>query len=273
MKKFSIILIVSLCLIFFSFPAQSFSQEEIEYKKFKFDEASCDVGVRYKSAPQGLTIGVSAIATGKGSEFRKWSVSSIKLRIGDKRVVPDNDGKFYVTEESFWRVPGAIVFAAIGAFGEYGGGNFNNNLSKVAVGLGLGLIALQAKGEISGERCIFYISSETAKEIEEGRDSIEINIKNDDFHIENSIKIGIVRPTGDTTKKYNFEKMDKDKILERMDSLKEKIVSLEQEQGAYKYGEDPEYDAIQKKIENCETERGLAYKAWFEKKNGPDNLQ
>jgi hypothetical protein len=271
--KFSTTLIVVLCLLNFSFPKQSFSQEEAEYKKFKLEDAYCDVGVRYKSTPQGLTVGVSAIATGKGAEFRKWSIYSIKLRIGNEKIWPDKDGKFYVTEESFWRVPGAIVFAAIGAFGEYGGSNLNNNLSKVGVALGLGFIALQAKGQISGERCIFYIPSDIVKKIEEGKDSIEIVIKNEGQHLEDYIKIGIIRPTGDIAKKYNFKNMSEDEIFKRMDSLKEKIVSLEQEQGAYKYGKDPEYDAIQKKIENFETERGLAYKAWFEKKNGPDSLQ
>lgn len=249
-----------------------FSQEEAEYKKFKFEDASCDVGVRYKNTPQGLCVGISAIATGKGAEFRKWNVSGIKLRIGEKRFRPDKDGKFYVTEESFFRVPGAIVFAAIGAFGEYGESNFNNTLSKIGVGLGLGLIALQAKGEITGERCVFYISKELAEKMEEGKDNIEIVIENEDMHIRHTITIGLIKPSGDAAKRYNFDNMSEGELSKRMDSLKSEIAYLEREQAAYKYGEDPQYDAIQRKIENAETERGLAYKAWFEKRDGPDNL-
>ena len=153
MKQIAVALI---CITLYA--GDSFSYEEIDYKKFKFEESSCDVGVHYKDTQKGLLIGVSAIATGKGAEFRKWEVSDIKINSDGRRFKPDKESKFYVTEESLFRVPGAIVFAAIGAFGEYGGSNLNNNLSKIGVGLGMGLIALQAKGEITGERCVFNIT-------------------------------------------------------------------------------------------------------------------
>lgn len=266
-------LILALALYFSGliFTPFIFPQEEAEYKKFKLEDASCDVGVRYENMPQGMAIGVSAIATGKGAEFRKWTVAEIKLRIGDERLKADKEGKFYVTEESFFRVPGAVVFAAIGALGEYGGSNFNNNLSKVGVALGLGLISLQAKGQISGERRVFYIPAGLAQRIEEGKDNIEIVIENEGLHLKDTIKIGLVKSAGGTTKIYNFENMDENELSEKMDSLKAKIISLEQEQSAYKYGKDPEYDAIQRKIENAETERGLIYKVWFEKKHRPSS--
>lgn len=250
-----------------------FSQEETDYRRFKLEDANCDVGVRYKSYSQGIAIGVSAIATGKGAEFRNWSISSIKIRIGDRRIRPDKDSKFYVTDESLFRIPAAVVFAAIGAFGEYGGSNFNNNISKVGVALGLGLIALQAKGEITGQRCIFYIDKDLFSKIEEGKDNIEICVENEDMHIKDTIKIGLVRRVADIEKKYNFETMSEDAISKRMDLIKSQILSLEQEQLAYKYGQDPQYDVIQRKIENAQMERGVAYKTWFEKKYGRDDLQ
>jgi hypothetical protein len=249
------------------------SQEEIEYKKFKLENASCDVGIRYKKTPQGVILGVSAIATGKGSEFRKWSIPDIKLRIGSDRIRPDHYGNFYVTDESLFRVPGAILIGVLAGLHDYGGSNFNNTLSQVCVGLGVGLIALTAKGEITGQRCVFYIPSDVFERIEEGRDSIEIAVANEDQHLKDSIRIGIVRPSFDTEQKYSFKGMSEDAILERMDLLKAKIVSLEDEQSAYKYGQDPEFDAIERKIEALETQRGLAYKAWYEKKNGPDKVQ
>jgi len=248
-----------------------FSQEETEYKRFKLEDASCDVGVRYKSFVQGLTVGISAIAAGKGAEFRNWNVSSIKMRIGDRRIRPDKDGKFYVTQESLFRIPAAVVFAAIGAFGEYGGSDFNNNFSKVAVALGLGLIALQAKGEITGERCVFYIDKDLADKIEDGKDNIEIVVENEGIHIRDTIKIGLIKPAGDTEKRYNFENMSEEEISKRMNLLKSEIILLEQQQASYKYGQDPQYDMIQRKIENAETERGIAYKTWFEKKYGRDS--
>ncbi|MCX5666268.1 MAG: hypothetical protein NT036_04400 [Candidatus Omnitrophica bacterium] len=261
MKK---IIFILTCIIFWAGP--SFSSEEVEYKKFKFDESSCDVGVHYKSAQKGLLIGVSAIATGKGAEFRKWQVSDIKINIDGRRFRPDKESNFYVTEKSLFRVPGAIVFAAIGAFGEYGGSNLNNNLSKIGVGLGMGLIALTAKGEITGERCLFNIPPDELEKMVEGRDSIDILIENEDLHLRESIKIAIIKPSGELGDKYNFSGMTQDGLSGLMNTLKDRIVVLEKEQADYKYGQDPEFDVIQKKIESCETERGMAYKAWFERK-------
>lgn len=246
--------------------SSAFSYEEVEYKKFKFDESSCDVGVHYRSARKGLSIGVSAIATGKGAEFRKWKVSYIKMNSDGQRFRPDEESNFYVTEESLFRVPGAILFAAIGAFGEYGGSNLNNNLSKIGVGLGMGLLALQAKGEITGERCVFNIPSDKLYKIDQGRDYIEIQIENENLHLKESIKIAIIKPSGELGDKYNFANMTRGGLSDLMDTLKDRIAVLEKEQVNYKYGQDPEFDIIQKKIESCETERGMAYKAWFERK-------
>lgn len=261
MGKFAVILI---CLMLYA--GLSYSDEEVEYKKFKLEESSCDVGVHYKSTEKGLSIGVSAIATGKGAEFRKWEVSDIKINIDGRRFRPDKESNFYVTEESLFRVPGAIVFAAVGAFGEYGGSNLNNNLSKIGVGLGMGLIALQAKGEITGERCVFNIPPDRSDKINERRDYIEILIENEDLHLKESIKIAIIKPSGELSDKYNFTDMTQDEISDLMDTLGDRIVVLEKEQADYKYGQDPEFDVIQKRIESCETERGMAYKAWFERK-------
>ena len=269
-KKILLISAAAISAASLIFTASVFAQEEIEYKKFKFEDFSCDAGVSCKKTQQGLAVAISAIATGKGTEFRKWSITGIKLRIGEQRLKPDKEGKFYVTEESLFRVPGAVVFAAIGALGDYSRNDFNNTVSKVGVALGMGLIALQAKGEITGERCVFYLPAEFTKKIDEGKDYIEIIIENENLHLKETIKIGLVKPVFDTVKKYNFDTMNEDQILERMDSLKTEIVLLEQEQSGYKYGKDSEYDLIQKKIENAETQRGIAYKAWFERSHRPD---
>lgn len=257
------IVILLACIIFYAAP--SFSYEEVEYKKFKFEELSCDAGVHYKSSQKGMLIGVSAIATGNGAEFRKWKVSDVKISIDGRRFRPDKESDFYVTEESLFRVPGAIVFAAIGAFGEYGGSNLNNNLSKIGVGLGMGLIALQAKGEITGKRCLFDIPPGELDKLNEGRDYIGILIENEGLHLKKYIKIAIIKPSGDLGDRYNFANMTQGGLSDLMNTLKGRIVALEKEQAGYKYGQDPEFDIIQKKIELCETERGMAYKAWFER--------
>ena len=259
--------ILTACALLCLFGGTVFSQEEIEYKKFKLEDSSCDVGVRYKNTPKGMIIGVGAIATGRGVEFRKWSVSSIKLNIGGKRFKPDKEEKFYVTEESFWRIPGAIVFAAIGILGDYSNNDFENAIGKAGVGLGLGLIALQASGEIGGVRCIFNIPPEAVSAIKEGQDAIEINIENEGLHLKDTIKIGLIMPKDEMLERYNYDKMSQEGLLGLVDSLKGQIAALEDEQTVYKYGRDPRYDDIQRKIEGLETERGMAYKAWFERKH------
>ena len=132
----------------------------------------------------------------------------------------------------------------------------------------MGLIALQAKGEITGERCVFNISPDRLDKISEGRDYIEILIENEGLHLKESIKIAIIKPSGELSDKYNFADMTQGGLSGLMDTLKDRIIVLEKEQADYKYGQDPEFDVIQKKIESCETERGMAYKAWFER-NAP----
>jgi len=130
----------------------------------------------------------------------------------------------------------------------------------------MGLIALQAKGEITGERCVFNIPPDELDNIVEGRDYINILIENEGLHLKESIKIGIIKPSGELSDKYNFANVTRDGLSDLMNTLKDKITVLEREQADYKYGQDPEFDVIQKKIENCETERGMAYKAWFERR-------
>ena len=266
MKRILIGIVLGVPILYFAFAPCVFALEEVEYKKFKFEDASCDVGIRYRNTNNGMAVGVSAIATGKGAEFRKWSVSEIKLSMGGERFRPDTESKFYVTEESFFRVPGAIVIAAIGMLNDYGGSDFENGISKIGVGLGLGLIVLQAKGEITGERCVFNIPAKKVDDIKEGEDSIDILIENEGLHLKESIRIGLIRPTADAALRFGFEKMGQAALLKKVDTLKVEIDSLEKEQADYKYGQDPKYDEIQRRIENLETERGMAYKTWLERR-------
>lgn len=259
------IIIFSIACILAAGPA--FCQEEVEYKKFKLEEASCDVGIHYVKTKDGMRVLVSAIATGKGTEFRKWEISSIKLRLGEKRYKPDSEGKFYVNEESLFRVPGAVVLAAIVMIGGYDAHSFGNTITNAGVGLGMGIIALQAKGEITGARCYFDIASDDAENIKQGADAIEITVQNQNLHLSDTIKIGLVRPSElESAKKYDFSRMSEVQLLDLADSLKDRIAALEKEQSAYKYGRDAEYDDIQRRIESFETERGMAYKEYLERR-------
>lgn len=252
-------------LIFTSiFVTPSFSLEQVEYKQFKFEKATCYVGVLYKTTAEATTIGVSAIATGMGSQFRKWEISDIKLNIGGEKIRPDTSAKFYVKKESFFRVPAAVLFAVLGAQVEPGGSDLERGVAKAGMAFGLGLLVLQAEGDIAGQKSTFDIGKKKPGSIVEGRDAVEIIVENDDLHVKETIRIGLSMPLTEAAPDYSGK--TEDELAGEVDLLKGQISSLEKEQQSYKYGADPEYDLIQRKIEYLETERGLAYKTLLERR-------
>lgn len=240
--------------------------ENVQYRKFRFDDSTCDVGVIYKDTARGTNIGVSAIAMGNGVEFRRWKVTYIKLGIGPEKIAPDAQGKFYVTKESFFRIPAAVLFAAIGTQIDVGGSGFKKGIAKAGAAVGLGLLALQAKGEITGERSVFHLDRKTAEDIIEGRDSIEVIIENEDLHAKHDIKIGLMKPLTGTATGPDYSRMSREELDTLMGSQTARLKVLDEEQSRRKYGEGPEFDEIQRKIEALQAERGMAYKAWFGKK-------
>jgi hypothetical protein len=243
------------------------SQEEAQYKKFKMDNETTDAAVMYKVRPDGMDVSVSAVTLGKGSEFRKWQVTDIRLRIAGQAVRPDSSGVFYVTKESIFRYPAAVLFGAIGATITYGQSGLGAGVTAAGAAIGLGLLATQAKGEITGGNALFKLSAEMAGKIGDG-DAVEITTEDPDYHWKDVIRTGLVPPSAVAgTTRQDYSGMTKDEIFTKMDTMKSEIQELESRQSSYKYGEDPEYDDIQKKIESLETERGLAYKAWYDKDN------
>ena len=133
--------------------------------------------------------------------------------------------------------------------------------------IGLGLLATQAKGDITGRNASFKLSSELAGMISE-KDAVEITVEDTGLHLKDVVRTGLTAPAavaGEPGPDYSG--MARDEIFNKMDVMKSEIDGLETRQSSYKYGEDPEYDDIQAKIESLETERGLAYRAWYEKKD------
>lgn len=266
-----LIRIISLAFFAVSFfGGDLFSQEELEYKRFRLERETCDVAVMYAPLPSGMDVAVSAIAFGKGSEFRKWTISEIRLNIERIRVKPNKAGKFYVTRESFFTIPAAVLFAAIGTQIDVGGSSLEKGIAKAGAAIGLGLLVLQAKGEIDGQQCVFNMDPALVDKISDGRDFIEITIENKDLHLKDTVKIGLVKKPQAILPGPDYNLMSREDLLKTVNDLKVEIKTLETEQGSYKYGSDPEYDSIQNKIEGLETKRGLAYKAWFEKKGSAD---
>lgn len=262
-KKAVVAVLVSLLL----FPALSLAQEESQYRKFKFDKATCDVGIIYKTTPEGLDIGVSAIALGKGADFRRWRINDIRIHAAGGVERPVKSEKFFVNKESFFRVPAAVLFAVIGAMDPgYSTGSVSKGVNRAGMAVGMGLLALLAEGDIPGERCSFSLDNETISNMNSGRDAIIITIENPDAHQSETIKIGIAKPSPGVPEK-DYTKMSRSELETLVDDLGSKAASLEESQKEYKYGTDPEYDVIQRKIEDFQTERGVAYKALLENEN------
>lgn len=268
MAKIGFIASLSLILILILIPIRpAFSQkeEEVQYKKFKFENASCDVGIVYAKREDIRYIGVSAIAIGKGAEFRKWDITDIKLNIDQERIKPDRAGKFYVRKESFFRIPAAVLFAAIGTQVDVSGSDLEKGIAKAGMAVGLGLLVLQAQGEITGQRCVFNLNKEVEDKIVEGRDAIEITLENQDIHEKNTIRIGIAKVSAEAANVPDFGRMTKGELERLVDNLGGEVADLERKQEMYRYGVDAEYDDIQRNIERLQAERGMAYKAWFER--------
>ena len=261
---FTAVLCISMTVLL-AIPAHS--QEESQYKKFKMDNEATDAAIMYKVRPDGMEVSVSAVTIGKGAEFRKWEVTDIRLRIAGEAVKPDSYGRFYVTKESIFRYPAAVLFAVIGATVNAEGSGLSKGVTRVGAAIGLGLLATQAKGNITGQNATFKLSGELARKISEG-DAVEITTEDTSFHWKDVIRTGLMAPAAVALNPApDYSGMTKDEIFTKMETVKSEIEGMEKRQSSYKYGEDPEYDDIQQKIELLETERGLAYRAWYKKNN------
>lgn len=254
----------------FLFPSAVFpqgQQEEIEYRKFKLDRSACDTAILYRQTGKGMDIGVSAIATGKGAYFRKWKITDIKLHIGDERIKPDRSDKFYVREESFWRIPAAVLFAALGTQIPVSGSGLEQGIAKAGMAIGLGLLVWQAKGDIGGQRSVFHLDKALERKAFDGKSFAEIRFENEDEHLQETVKIGIAKPVFKPDNKELYADMSRVELTKLIDDLGARVKTLEDEQAPYKYGKDPEYDQLESEIENIQTQRGVAYKVWFEKEH------
>lgn len=250
----------------------SFCQEEAHYRNIKMENCSCHVGVLYKKTPQNTTIAVSAVATGKGAEFRKWNITAIRLAAGGERIWPDSEEKFFARKENFFRVPAAVLFAVVGAEAgaRISASGLEKGITSAGMAAGLGLLTLAAKGEITGQKSIFTLDEKAVNGITAGRDFIEITAEDQDMHLKEEFKVGVIRPVYAPGPAAGFEKMDDVELGRALDGMKDRLATLEAEQSSYRAGADPEYDRIQTEIEDLQAERGIAYTLWMEKRKRSD---
>ena len=264
--SFIFCVLISVAVAFSSLSAHA--GEEIQYKSFKFDRVSCEVGLLYKNTPGGMQIIVSAIAYGKGAEFRKWKISDVRISmggLGGTRIKPKKTNKFFVKKENFWKYPSAVLFTVIAAQMPASGSALEKGITRTGAAIGMGILTLAAEGDIAGERCVFDLDSSVADRIIEGADFIEITVENPDIHKSEAIKIGLEKGVPKAAACEECEKMSQDDLMNMIDKLEARIKELEAEQGEFKYGVDPQYDKIQYDIEYLQTKRGLAYQTWLEK--------
>lgn len=259
---------IAVCLVAALASGSALASEEVQYKSFKLDDLSCEVGLLYKNIPDGMQVTVSAIAYGKGSEFRKWKITDIRISmggLGGTRIKPKQTTKFFVKKENFWKYPSAVLFAVIGAQIPASGSSLEKGITRTGAAIGLGILTLAAEGDITGEKCVFYLDSSVADRIIEGADAIEITVENSDIHKKEVIKIGLAKGVPKAAVCEECLKMDQAELIDMVNRLEVRVKELEAEQGAFKYGTDPQYDKIQRDIESIQTKRGIAYQLWLER--------
>jgi hypothetical protein len=258
----SITLIASICM-----PLYAQTSEELQYKRVKLDDVTCDAGVACRKTPQGMDIVVSAIAFGKFQDFRRWRVEKIKLRIGDARIRPDNCQAFFVRKASFWKYPAAVLWAVIGS--QYNGlnnyGTFAEGAGKIGMAVGLGILTLQAKGDIPGQRCIFYLRGDAANSINYGVDSVRIDILNNDTNQTENITVILEMPSQAKYDSDGYNNMTKDQLSSKLGEFDGKIAGLEEELESCKSSPGKQCRDIQSTIDTNRARQAMVYKAWSEK--------
>ena len=162
-------------------------QVQIESKIVYVTKTERDFGVDFgfviTPLPDGTTrLEVSALARGKGANFRNWVPESPVLILPDKQTLtPVESAPMYVAKKSIVSSVAPILFAAIGTQYEpyaeraasspgtpcsTGGSHENDNdprsdgaviIDKAGMTAGLGLLTAQAKGELEGQRSTFIV--------------------------------------------------------------------------------------------------------------------
>lgn len=176
------------------------------------EKVSCLIGLRSVGRSDGVQIDVSALPTGKGADFRKWEVEKTRLDVDGEKLRPTSEENFYVTKESFFRKPAALVFAAIGSqYERYadtvkpGGETCHvtgeetkpsteragvaRAIDRAGMAAGMGLLTSQARGDITGKKSTFHLDKDKMSRLGGGNDFVEISIENKDKHQTERLKV------------------------------------------------------------------------------------
>jgi len=182
-------------------PPKGGGKDWIEYQNIKRGKLTCDVGVLGKDMPENqVELTVVVVAVGKGTDYRKWVTTDIKLDIDGNLFRSGELQKFYGQQKSLFRLPAAFVFGAIGSQYEMYGdscesgqtcpvtgqptvqqperGPIARGIDKAGMAAGLSLLTLQAKGEITGVKAKFRIQDEVVKKAEGKKSIVKLVVEN-----------------------------------------------------------------------------------------------
>ena len=148
-------------------------------------DESCREGETAANAgyPGQILLEVSILSRGQGIGGRDWIPEKPMLKIGGERVRPVSQQNYYVNKESVAQGAAGLIFAAIGSQyeeigrtagategkvcpvtgqklegGEAERSDLQKGIDRAGMAAGLGLIASQAKGQITGLRVTFDIT-------------------------------------------------------------------------------------------------------------------
>lgn len=188
--------------------------ETVQYRKDTLEDVSTDTAIVTKDTPEGKEIDISVLPTGKSTDFRTWEVDDITLFIDGQRTKPRTKENFYVDKGSYFRGAAALVITAIGTqYRPYAeeaesgkvcpvtgekieGGSSDRKTSRTdeaidraGVAAGMGLLASQAKGTITGKKCSFSLDKNTADKIDGKNDYARVTVINKSNNIERTVKV------------------------------------------------------------------------------------
>lgn len=184
--------------------------EEVQYKKLGGDRVTLDTGTAYKMRSDGMDVDVAALPTGKGADFRKWTVDEVKLDVDGKTIEPSREEDFYVARESVAKEAAVATFVALGsqyrrcAEGAESGevcpvtgqrkeaserkDTSQDAIDKAGMAAGLGLLSSQAKGEIKGKKASFNLNKDQAQKVLDKKAQMKAVVSNKATHQSQTLK-------------------------------------------------------------------------------------
>lgn len=197
-------------------PVKPDTAEWMQYESVEERDFDVSVGIRYGRRPNGkVIVEAASMAVGEGADLRKWKVVDIKLVADGRYLRGEEDERIYATSRSMFRAPAAAVFTAIGAaYGIYAdecssGGTcpvsggpaavegersgLQRGIDTAGMAAGMGLLASQAKGEITGLKAGFDLTPEQA----EGLEGVKVTVEHEGTGRKQRVRIPLEGVPGD----------------------------------------------------------------------------